>query len=372
MSSPELAVRALCDCLSYAVQPSQNLALRTQLNGGLWGDVLEAAANHGLSGALGEAIARRGLAAGIPDLRLANGQATVPQVLAEALAQHRANREAKLMRLVELTLLLNRNGIEPLLLKGARSLWTGSPQWRSMGDLDLLVPGRAAEAQRLALSIGYTSIGGYENPPDWHHEINLYRKDLPGWLEFHDRGAMYRADVLLPTPMLLEQSLSVVGPAGAVARVLPMPLDVLYCVVHHHISHRGDKFGILSLKGLYEFATAVDAMGEPEREALFVIARTHPRLLVMLDLWLAAANERLTLSILPPLILAEDAVRRWRKIDGRERRQGNYDGLLDEISMALSSQRLRRTNGGRTWWGRQKLRAAAAQALLAPATISAA
>jgi len=241
-----------------------------------------------------------------------------------------------------------------------------------MGDLDLLVPGRAAEAQRLALSIGYTSIGGYENPPDWHHEINLYRKDLPGWLEFHDRGAMYRADVLLPTPMLLEQSLSVVGPAGAVARVLPMPLDVLYCVVHHHISHRGDKFGILSLKGLYEFATAVDAMGEPEREALFVIARTHPRLLVMLDLWLAAANERLTLSILPPLILAEDAVRRWRKIDGRERRQGNYDGLLDEISMALSSQRLRRTNGGRTWWGRQKLRAAAAQALLAPATISAA
>jgi len=49
-----------------------------------------------------------------------------------------------------------------------------------------------------------------------------------------------------------------------------------------------------------------------------------------------------------------------------------YDGLLDEISMALSSQRLRRTNGGRTWWGRQKLRAAAAQALLAPATISAA
>lgn len=370
MAETDLVVRTLCDCLAFAGTAPDAGALRLRLLAGLWDGVLKMAGSHGLSAALADAVDRRGLAAGIPAQRLADGSATPPQALAEAVLRHRANREAKHARLAELSLVLNANGLEPLLLKGARSLWVGGPNWRAMGDLDLLVPGYAAEAQRLAMAAGYAPMAGYENPTDWHHQLNLCRDDLPGWLEFHDRGAMHRADILLPTPTLVERSARVVGANGAVARVLPLPLDTLYCIVHHHISHRGDKFGIMSLKGLYEFAAAVAAMDEAERCALLEAARTHPRLLVMLDLWLAAAAKRLALPILAPLSVTRDAAARARKIDGRETRQGNYDGLLDELSMALSGPRLRRAEGGDSWWGRNKLRLAALKALIAPATIS--
>ncbi len=370
MAGPEIAARTLCECLVFTISPADTSALRLRLLGGFWEDVLDAAESHGLSAALADAVGRRGLTAGIPALRHADGGATPPQALAEALARHRTNREARLARLVELTRLLNASGMEPLLLKGARSLWTGNPEWRAMGDLDLLVPGRADEAQRIATAAGYAPAVGQENPEYWHHELNLYRADLPGWLEFHDRGAMYRAEILLPTPMLVDESIRVTGPGGGMARVLPVPLDTLYCVVHHHISHRGDKFGIMSLKGLYEFAGAVHAMDEAERAALLDAARRHPRLLAMLDLWLAAAAERLAMPIVAPLTLAADAAARWRRIDGREARRQNYDGLLGEIAMSLSGPRLRRANGGDSWWGRQKLRARALQALVAPSTVS--
>jgi hypothetical protein len=370
MTDRDIAARTLCECLALTASAADGGMLRMRLLGGLWNDVLEAAEARGLSAVLARAVEQRGLAAGIPKRRHADGTGTPPQALADAVGRHQAGRQARFARLVELTQLLNRHGIEPLLLKGARSLWTGEPAWRAMGDLDLLVPGRAAEAQLLAVDAGYLPMAGLQNPEGWHHELNLYRKDLPGWLEFHDRAAMHRAEILLPTPLLVERSMRAAGPGGAIARILPMPLDALYCVVHHHISHRGDKFGIMSLKGLYEFADAVHVMDDAERTALLDIARTHPRLLAMLDLWLAAAAERLALPILAPLTLAGDAAARWWRIDGREQRQGNYDGLLDEIAMSLSAPRLRRVHGGERWWGRQMLRLRALTALVAPATVS--
>lgn len=372
MNDADIAARILCECLAFAAEPTETTSLRLRLLSGIWDLVLEKANKSGLSAAFADAVACRGLAAGIPPMRLVDGRGTPPQALAEALALHHADRAAKHARLTELILLLNAHGMEPLLLKGARSLWVGKPEWRAMGDLDLLVPGRAAAAQRLAMGAGYQPMMDLENPKDWHHELNLYRRDLPGWLEFHDRAAMYRADVLLPTSMLVERSVAMTSPDGAVARILPLPLDTLYCVVHHHISHRGDKFGLMSLKGLYEFAGVVCGMDESERSALLDAARAHPRLLTMLDLWLAAAAERLALPVLAPLTISADAAARWRKMDGRADRRGNYDGLVDEIRMSLSGPRLRRVIGGGSWWGRQKLRVDALRALIAPATISAA
>jgi hypothetical protein len=111
-------------------------------------------------------------------------------------------------------------------------------------------------------------------------------------------------------------------------------------------------------------------MDAAERAALLDAARRHPRLLAMLDLWLAAAAERLALPIRAPLTLVPDAVSRWRRIDGREERRGNYEGLWDEIAMSLSGPRLRRAVGGNSWLGRQTLRVRALRALLAPSAVS--
>ncbi len=359
-------------CLAFSLSPAEMLALRQRLIGGGWDGVLRAAADRSLLAALASDAEDKHLLAGIPALRSADGLQTITQALADRLAEHRANRASKLDRLVELAGLLNRAGIEPVLLKGARSLWTGAPDWRSMGDLDLLTPGRAGAAQEIAHKAGYAPMPGYENPAGWHHELNLYRDDLPGWLEFHDRGAMRRADLLLPTPMLWTQSVPVTGRDGSVVRILPPHLDLLYCAVHHHIAHRGDKFGLMSLKGLYEFAKGFAALTEDERDDLAALAATHPRLLAMLDLWLAAAAEELRLPVDAPFAIQADATVRARTIGGREHRRGNYDGVAGELLLGMAGARLKRAQGGGSWFGRQALRLKVVQSLLAPSTISSA
>ncbi len=361
-------VRELCRCLSFAPTPEATAALRLRLAAGGWAGVLDAAKERWMHGALAAAVRKRGLAAGIPAMTLPDGRATISKGLADAEAQHDDFRARKLDRLAELVLILNGAGIEPILLKGARSLWTGSPTWRAMGDLDILTPGRAREAQQLALAAGYAPDPSYDKHPEiWHHELNLYRDDLPGWLEFHDKAAMYRADMLLPTPFLVAQSLAITGRDGGVARVLPAHIDLIYCMLHHHISHRGDKFGFMRVKGLYEFAGAVAALDEGERAALRDLTLSHPRLLAIFDLWMAAAHERFDLPAIAELPLREDAVARWRAIDGEEYIRGNYDGVAGEFRLGLSPARLRVAKGGDSWLGRMRLRAKIIHSLFAPA-----
>ena len=365
------AVRDLCRCLSFSTRQGDLSDLRQRLASGGWSAVLEEAKARWLQGALAAAARQKGLTAGIPATSLPDGRVTITRALADAEAHHSDLRSRKLDRLCELTLILNRAGIAPILLKGARSLWTGSPQWRAMGDLDLLTPGRAREAQHLAIAAGYALDPLYsQHPENWHHEVNLYRPDLPGWLEFHERAAMHRADLLLPTTFLEAQSIAVEGRGGAVARVLPAPVDLLYCMVHHHISHRGDKFGLMNLKGLYEFAGAVAGLDTAGQTALYELATRHPRLLAIFDLWLAAAHDRFDLPAPMGLPVQPDAMRRWRAMAGQEERRGNYDGVLAEFALGFSGPRLRRIRGGGSWLGRMRLRRQVVHSLLAPATES--
>ena len=366
--TPNDPVRDLCRCLSFAPTQAATAALRQRLAAGGWAAVLEAAKTRWLQGALAEAVRARGLVAGIPALTLPDGRVSISKGIADAEAHHLELRRGKQERLAELVLILNGAGMEPILLKGARSLWTGTPTWRAMGDLDLLVPGRAREAQQLALAAGYAPDPSYDTHPEiWHHELNLYRADLPGWLEFHDRGAMYRADMLLPTPFLAAQSVAITGPGGGVARVLPAHIDLLYCMLHHHISHRGDKFGFMRVKGLYEFAGALAALDAEGRAALRALALSHPRILAIFDLWMAAAHERFELPEIAELPLRDDAVAQWRVINGAEHIRGNYDGVAGEFRLGLSAARLREATGGATWLGRMRLRGRIIHSLFAPA-----
>lgn len=360
------AVLELCRCLAMVQAPDEILALRQRLNAGAWDGVVAAANARMLLPALALEAKRKHLTAAIPARRGADGRTTITLALAEGVEQHEAIRAAMLERLIELAGLLNASGMEPLLLKGARSLWTGAPAWRTMGDLDLLTPGRAAEAQSIAIAAGYAPRPGLEQPDNWHHEINLYRDDLPGWLEFHDHASMHRADILLGTETLVAQGLRD-GRHGVVVRILPPHTDLLYCVVHHHVSHRGDKYGTMSVKGLYEFACAFADLDADGRQDLLALAATHPRLVAMLDLWLAAAADRYGLPVAAPFAIHADAAAHWRTVSGRAEHQGNYDGILGELRLGLSAHRLRRASGGDTWLGRQKLRCEVVSSLLSPA-----
>nr|WP_292773871.1 nucleotidyltransferase family protein [Mesorhizobium sp.] len=348
--------------------PDEILALRSRLNAGAWDDVVAAANMRQLLPALGTEANRKHLTAGIPEFRSSDGRVTITLALSEGIARHQAVRAAMLDRLIELVGLLNASGMEPLLLKGARTLWTGIPGWRTMGDLDLLTPGRAVEAQAVAVRAGYTPAAGYEQPANWHHEINLYRDDLPGWLEFHDRAAMHRADILLSTETLMAQSLRDSRHDG-IARILPPHTDLLYCVIHHHVSHRGDKYGRLSTKGLYEFAAAFADLTDAGRHELLNLAVSHPRLVAILDLWLAAAAERFRMPVPAPFSIQPDAIASWKRMSHRTGDAiGNYGGILNELRMGLSGKRLSRMPDGATWLGRQKLRWSVMSSLLSPAT----
>jgi hypothetical protein len=364
------AVLDLCRCLALVQSPDETSALRNRLNAGGWKSVAAAASERMLLPALADAVQQKHLTAGIPARRSSDGSNSITLALAEGVRKHEAIRAAMLERLVELAGLLNARGMEPLLLKGARSLWTGTPAWRSMGDLDLLTPGRAAEAQAIAIAAGYAAMPGTRQPDNWHHEINLQRKDLPGWLEFHNRAAMHRADVLLSTEALLALS-SQSGRHGVQARILPDHADLLHCIVHHHVSHRGDKYGAISVKGLFEFASAFAALDGEGRQLLLGLAAGHPRLVAVLDLWLAAAADRFGLPVTAPFAIHADATKHWRAMSSRTTRRGNYGGLLGELRLGLSRNRLRRATGGQTWLGRQKLRYGIVSSLLSPATRSA-
>lgn len=360
----------LAQCLSFALAPDERDSLRARLDAGGWRPLFAWAEERRLTPALAVAATARGLTSGIPPVTLPDGRMTPSAGLAAALTVHTERSRVLRQRLAELLAALGAEGIEPVLLKGARALWTGQPPWRTLRDLDLLVPEpdtRRAETAIMRLGYGTVPDGGL--PDRWHHGENLYRADLPGWLEIHGRAAMARADRLLPTPMLAAAR-PMAGPDGIAARSLPLPLHILHCLLHHHIGHRGDKFGVMDFKGLYEFAGDVAALDAAGRAALRDAAARHPRLVAILDLWLAAAASLFRLPVEAPLAVRPDALARWQAMEARvaAARHGTYDGVLEELWMGVRSFRLRPLPGGQSWFGRQRLRASVVASLLAPAT----
>jgi hypothetical protein len=369
------ALQNLALCLAFEHPAGEIEALRRRLAGGGWAPLIELAHDLRLLPAVAAAAETKRLTSGMPAFRLPGGKASIPALLADAHEQHAARSDAMLARLEELLHLLAAHDIEPILLKGARVLWSGVPAWRTLRDLDLLVPAPHTDrAQARAIAAGYRTSPDYDLPLAWHHGADLYRPDLPGWLEIHSRAGMHRADLVLPTERLATAAVPLPGRHGECARVLPPSLHILHCLVHHHIGHRADKFGTLDIKGLYEFASDVRALDAEGREELFRQAAGHPRLLAMTELWLAAAADLFRLAPPAPFVVGADGLHRWRSIAKRAATgapPGDYDGLVEEACMALSAARLRRLPGGNTLAGRTRLRAAVVRSLLAKATTQA-
>lgn len=371
IESAELAL-----CLAFELRAEERWALRMRMLDGGWSEVLELARRLRLDAALAAAVAAKGLAAGIPQLQT-DGQLSISAAFEEAAEQHRQRHAVLRQRLAEVLQALAERGLYPVLLKGARALWLGTPSWRSLRDLDLLVPQPDTdEAVRVILAMGYRLNEKFVAPVGWHHDAELYRDDLPGWIEIHARGGLRRMEFILPTPQLETAAIFVEGEGGVRARVLPIAEHILHCLTHHHIGHRGDYSAELDFKGLYEFAGDVAALDLAERAALLEAAARHPRLMAALDLWLAAAADIFDLRVEAPLQIAPDASERWARIvDGvieREqsgRKPRHYEGLRGEAQMALEPQRLKRLHGGGSVVSRMALRVRALRALTAKASV---
>jgi hypothetical protein len=360
--------RLLGRCLALRHDSADTAQLRDELLGTnqLWPALTKQAAEFGLVMALEASLRARGL---LPSGLLpaaVRGLAADRTLVAGAAVLHE-RRDSLAAHLKGLVGALNAAGIEPLVIKGAQSLLTGEPRWRYLRDIDLVVAGGAAEAAQAALMAkGYRPPQFMPQRSHRHHLAPLVRHDLPGYVEIHRRAGNPYVEALLPTSELLSAS-ERHDADGLRLRLLPAPLGTLYALVHHHVGHSADARGNMSIKGLYEFAWAVDRMTAQERAALAGRAARHPRLVAALDFWIAAAADLFDLPLVAPLAVAPDARARWRRTLARmqePRPWYKYPGYADEIAMAWRSSRIAACPGGRGLVGRAALRAGVVGSLL--------
>jgi len=345
----ETVLRALLyDCIRLDAGAADADELKRRIAEVGWEALLAEAEWPRLTSVLVRAITRLGLAPPIPAMTLPDGRMTITKLLAEREADHLGRRSAMRDRLNEIEAVFEREGISAVVLKGGRSVVTGAPDWRSLRDLDLLVPPQLAQkAQETLVGMGYRQSGDPRPRLVHHHLHELYRDDMPGWIEIHRRAGQSRVEALIPTGELLAAA------TGGRIGVLPQHLHVLYGMVHHHIGHRAVKRAAISAKGLYEFAAEIAALSDDEGAALLERARRHPRLLAVLELWIAAANERYGLPRGIPLVAADDAVRWWQAVRDD---QPAARGISLELKAATDGARMRRAVGGDRrgrrlyWW----------------------
>jgi hypothetical protein len=340
-SGLEQAIFVLADCLRLVEADTADLASRLVEAG--WERLLAAADSQRLSNILALRLQQRHLVPRIPAIRLADGRVTIPAALAQRLDSHAAVRASQRARLFELIEALNKNDITPMLLKGSRSLWFNSPDWRAMRDLDLLVPRKdIARAQKTAVALGFKEQNGV--PLGHHHKPNLYRDDLPGWVEFHHHAGVAQLELLIPTTELWKAANRLSSEAREVY-MLPQPLHILHSMLHHHVGHWWDQHeNNISMKGLYEFAAETVSLAEDQQRQLTQRAARHPRILAILELWFAAATDLYGMPSVSGLSVQPDASQWWSKRRGQlcDLPRAPTLGLRDELAAATQAERLAR------------------------------
>jgi hypothetical protein len=331
----------LGDCLGlhFGTQHLTRARLKLYAGPSLWTSLIDLALMTGLLPAVENAVARCGL---LPVAGLQSGTAGLGAAFARVKSDHRARREGMRACLTEIADDFSRLGIQALLIKGAANLWTGMPEWRSMRDLDIVVPPHQAEtAQSLLVAAGYRPAPDGERRP--HHLNAMVRGDLPGWIELHVSASNRRGERMLPTSLVLHHATG--GSWSQSAIRLPHPgVHVLHGLVHHHFSNRGAAYGVIALKGLFEFAHGYAALDEQGVALLRRLASRHSRLSAAVDLWIAAAASLFRIADDASFRATPDAARRWAAIAGRMHGDvpcSFVDAVSEDLGMSLSRPRLR-------------------------------
>lgn len=356
--------RSLMRCLAVAPTAEETLRLRLDLlRPDMWEPLLETAQAARLTAPLAANLTARGLVPPRPH-RLGEGAMAPADVLAAFAAQHAARRDAQRQALLHIVALLNAGGFEPVLLKGARSLWLDTEPQRGMRDFDLLLAGpAAAQANGLLKAQGFAPLPDARERPNRHHLDLLFRDDMPGWIEIHRRGGSPYAEPFLPTHEIVAASLSRTR-EGARAFVLPNAQHLWHGLVHHHFGHSGFARGTVDLKGLHEFSSAYHLMPQDERAALRRLAARDATGLAALDLWLALGHDLLALPLdaePSPDARAVSAAVAARLFGAAA--STRYPGYRETIRLAWSPRRLAGT-GARTWTGRLRARMRALMRLM--------
>jgi len=208
-----------------------------------WSRIIDLANRAWLTPAVHVALEKHGRLAEVPD--------AVRGYIA-LLHERNVERNGRLRsQLIEALGALNRAGIEPILLKGAVSLFVGDEARvgsRMISDLDINIePGEAAAAAAALRDIGY---GATDNPREFARPIDV------GVVEFHDR-ANYRSQRYLSGD--LRESAPLTERDGVTARVPSPTARALHLIVHDMIKE-GDywrfRINLRHLRDLVDLSTS--------------------------------------------------------------------------------------------------------------------
>lgn len=335
-----------------------------------WETLYELSAQTRLAPALYWRLKERGLLPPVP--RVGQTQTAMPGEILEGMFATNQERHANLgADLLEIVSLLNSYNLQPILIKGARHLWLEDVPWRSLRDLDLLLPGKQAEtAQAALINSGYLPDKAQRDRPNRHHLAPLFRDDLAGWLEIHRRAGNPYAEQFCPTSHLVAGSRPVTKD-GCTALILAEHHHVWHGVLHHHFGHSGFARGHLELKGLFEFAALFATLADEERAALLSDASQTALGLATLELWLALAEAEYGLAPDHKITISHDArqfAKTWiARSDGQIPNSVKYPGYRDMMAMGWNMRRCSRVkeHTGSSLFGT----ALAVPAMLAPKLI---
>ena len=209
-----------------------------------WSRIIDLANRAWLTPAVHVALEKHGRLAEIPD--------AVRDYIA-VLHERNVERNGRLRsQLIEALGALNRASIEPILLKGAVSLFVGDEAKvgsRMISDLDISIePYQAAAAAAALRNIGY---GATDNPREFARTIDV------GVVEFHDRPN-FRSERYLSGD--LRQSAPLIKREGVSAHVPTATARALHLIVHDMIKE-GDYWRLrINLRHLHDLSFLSDAV----------------------------------------------------------------------------------------------------------------
>lgn len=366
----EEALNLFGDCLAFEASTADTMALRGRLFSDpvAWAALFNIAVENRLEGALAQRLVERSLVPPMPRTETRDEEHPAQIVAAQSEA-NRALRADLKIQLASASKILNQHGVEPLLLKGAQLLWKDESPWRTLVDLDLLVPkASAAHVHHALIREGYRRQNWFVERGWSHHLPPLALDTADGLLEIHWQATNRYGEGLLPTAELWRESRRD-EQGEARVRVLSDELNLLHSLLHHHIGHRGDVRAVINLKGLYEFADAFTRLSETSLANLASRAQRHIRVMTALDLWIAAAHDLFRIPVRAPFAVQDDAMQIWRRMKERgnlQEKHKKYPGLRDTLSLASNAGRLGKAGFGPSQFGRYRARAAIMSSVLIP------
>ena len=255
---PPIRDRALLallgDILNDRAGPAADPGLRLRLmrTGFSWQALVQFATQQDLLIPLIRALFERGLLPPVPRAAKYAHDSHVTLRLRQYYCQHLARRDLQKKQIQNILARLNRAGIVPLLLKGARYLVAPLAPWceaRTLRDIDILLrPGDADRAFSELVAGGYRPGQPYSR--DYHHLADLQRQGEPASVEIHTAALATAGESVMSTEFVWQNA---ERSADGSFFVLPAKWQSLHCLLHHQLSDRGYARRVLALKPLWEW-----------------------------------------------------------------------------------------------------------------------